>query len=510
MPSGTTLSRTSAASEYSDTDHSDSDDDMAYKARLEDPAVARSEVERNKRVDSTLVSSGYVKKLSAITERPPGELGDPDTATLKTMFAKGKRPVLRNGDPKPLFRKEAKFLHPSEKLNERTMLQPPTKQECKDLQTLNQRLSEGMAIEEAVKDLPTTFMVAQYRGMWYAPSKFSPEQRRQHRGLDELGQPIFSQAALQEGDRGIAGYYQLYNDPSKKSELGEYQQQLVQYGEQVRVALKALDDPSRPVTDEIKQAVTRPGGNWDPQTLQDVSVHFYSQDYAGFHQALDDAIQRRGNGNDPLPIDQLFENLPNSANPKVSTGDVPVHANKYSLGLKPYSGHEQDVLEPRYSAEGKPKHPYSGKVYTSIHPVTDYNQNGPTQLVPLQNEHRINISKMIIPERETQFDGMMVADRVAAQRKAKFPNFDRDYKEVNAQKYGMGREVFQAFSNAFESTTPGSDKRTYVESLLSSYLSRYADVRSVEQAQELAQQRGARLVYRTGPAEFGFEPPKIV
>jgi|UPI000646C415 hypothetical protein len=494
-------------SRASGTDHSDTEDERAYQQKLQKPGARKREAARNREVASLLTASGYVKKLDAMAQDSPG-----DDALRKTMFSKATRPTLpgKSTAPKPLYRKEAKFLHPSDKLNERTRLDPPTAEQQQDLDALNHLLANGHSLEQAVDQLPhgSRFAVAQYRGMWYAPSKFSAEQRQAHRELDERDRAIFSQSALEQGPLRTAGYYALYNDPARTQQLTAYQKSLATHGNEVRQALKALD--STPVTPQVRAAVSRAGGEWDPQTLQDVSVHFYSQDYAGFHQALEEALARRSAGAAPEPADALFEGLQNAANPKVSTGDVPIHASKYAFGQKPYAGHEQDVLEPGYDATGKPARPYSGKLYTSIHPITDYDAtNGPTQLVPMQADKRINISPMIIGERETQFDGMMEPGRVKAQHKAKFPNFAKDYKDVNAPKYGMQKDVFDAFAGAFKKTKEGSDERVYVEALLTSYLSRYADIRAVEEAQDLAQKDGARLVYRTGPKEFAFEPPKL-
>jgi hypothetical protein len=492
---------------YSDTDHSDTDDEFAYQVgRRCDEKYAADADARNSRMLDRLAAKAYRKKLKLIAEG-----ADPNETMFGKKYASGTNKLLRKNN---LFRKEAAFKIPSVgNVSERSRLAQPTEAEQKDLSELNARLANGGSLDSAMEGLPngSKFLVAQYRGLFYAPSKFDAERRRAHRAIDERGRPIFSQAALEQGPRKLEGYYALYNNArsATSEELYTYQNELVTYGEGIRAALHALKDKTE-VPDAMLRAAPRSKyGNLKPRNLHDLSSHYYSQDYAGFHASAQGALERRNAGQPAESLDPLFEGLPNAANPKVSTGDIPVHAHKYAWGLKPYSGHEHDVLEPLYDERGRPKHPYSGKSYTSLHKLEDYNaRKGATQLLQLQADKRINIGQVILPESETQFDGYLEGDRVVAQRKAKFPNFDTEYKAVYACKYGIDKSLFRSFKSALHATAPGSNERVYVESLLSHYLSTHADFVAVEDAQRLAESQGARLVYRSG-ASFTFNPPKI-
>jgi hypothetical protein len=126
-PSETTPIDAPVESDYSGTDGSDTDDDTNYKRSLVDTNVQATEKARNVRVANILVANGFMNKLKAIKANN----GTP--GGFKVMFDKGNRPVTKNGELKPLFRKEAKFLSPSEKLKERTQLGKPMKQELDDL-----------------------------------------------------------------------------------------------------------------------------------------------------------------------------------------------------------------------------------------------------------------------------------------------------------------------------------------------------------------------------------------
>jgi hypothetical protein len=480
------------AGTHSDTEGSDTEDEREY-----DPTA--SDQERNQSIEKRL-------KRNVLRSRLATMRSDDEEKRLGAMFPKGEAP------DRPLYRKESKFKHPADKAFDRTVVSPsPSHQEMADLAELNRRLGEGMPIHQAADKLPgsSSFMVAQYRGLHYSKPKFEPEQRRAHRGLDELGRPIYSQSALALGEGGAAKYYGLYNDPQQKDALSAHQDTLTAHATKIRAALQALRMEA--ATKDVQSSVTRSTARFAPQSLADVSTHLYSEDYEGYHKALGEAQARAKSGEAPEPLDAIFAGLPNASNPIVSTGDVPYHAQRYAYGLKPYQGHEAEVLEPGYDQQGRPRRPYSGKTYTSLHPLTDYDPlTGPRQLVPLQNEHRINISKMIIPERESQFEGMMEEDRVVAQHKAKFPSFAKDYKPVYAQKYGLDEATFGEFQKTFTHGTLGDRERVFTESLLSTHLAKHGEIRAVEEARRLALKNGARLVYRTGPAGFGFAPPAIV
>ncbi|MDD2619866.1 MAG: hypothetical protein PHC92_04255, partial [Syntrophomonadaceae bacterium] len=497
--------------EATDTEGSDTEDEKGYQASAARREVAEKLIAREK---GRLNVGSTAKRLEALDKAETPE------AKNKAMFQKATRPT-----KKRLYRKEAKFLESQVKVGELSRLpSDPTEKDKAALKGLNQSLAEGTPIGEAEQAIDTEFQVAQYRGLFYTKSGFpSKELRKQHRKLDERQRPVFSTAALDTGARGREGYYALYNDPGKKEELQGYQADLEAKGDSIVKEIHGLH--ANPAVPEAVKAV--PGGTkrLKPKSLADLNSHFYSQDYKGYMAAMQSYLDRQ-EGDKEEALDPIFGRLKSTivqhadkplikaSNPKVSTGATPVHASKYAFGLKPYKGSEGDVLDPKYDRSGKPRHPYGGKFYTSVHPLSDFDEHGPTPIVPLQNQHRVNLSQMIVPEHESQYDWMMKKDRVQMQYLAKYPNFSKPYKAVYAEKYGLTQELFENFKTDLLKAKPG-DERVFVESLLSKHLSQHLDLRAVDDAERLVKgteeerEKEAKLAYRTGEKSFGFEPPDI-
>lgn len=498
-----------------ETDGSDTEDDERYRADKDRQSGTAKRLAREKRLlkpQLTTSRLGDLRRLIEQQQPQSGRIGKAKKASKasrkgseedinKLLFSKGKRPGKER-----LYRKEAAFRRPDVPVAKRAELpEQPDAQQTRDLATLNALLSLNVPIALAQQAVRSRFVVAQYRGLFYGRNSFDQRSRARHRDLDETNQPVFSSAALAEGRFGAAGYYYL-SGAGRPADLAAYQRLVASEAERIRTVL--LQQRQQAADPRVRGAVGRNTANFQPQSLADIGTHLYSQDYDAYHQALAD-YQRRRQGEPSAPLDPLFAGLPNSSNPKVSTGDVPTHAARYAYGLKPYAGHEDQILDPDYDRKGKPRHPYSGKIYVSVHPLTDYDEQGPQQLVDLQRQHRINIAQVILPEHEAQFEALIPAGRIKAHFKAKFLNFNRPYKPVFAEKYGLSEALFADFKQALEQTDPGSDERLFVEALLSSYLAMHSEIRAIETATRIAREQGATLVYRTGPAAFGLAPAPL-
>ena len=425
------------------------------------------------------------------------------------MFSSRRRPRSER-----LHRKERNFRHPTElSIAKRNKLSNISEQEQIDLAIFNSLIAQGNSFEVAQSLVKTKFAVAQYRGLFYNNKHWNKLRRKRHRNLDELGRPVFSSSALAAGAHGLSGYYYLYSLSHRQDDLAQYSAEIEGFARQIRRAHQAISKKP-PLKKEIleEQKVPNTGSDlFQPQNMMDIATHTYSQDYDFYHQASARAEQNRHNLETPEgPLDPMFEGLLNADNPLVSTGDIPTHAFKYAFGLKFYGDQSDNVLEPAYDRFGKPRHPYSGKAYTMLHPIADYDpETGPRHLVSMQNQRRINLGQVVIPERETQFDGMIEKDRVAKSYKAKFPDFSKGYKEVYLMKYGLTEDLFNDFSDAIRATENNSDERTYVEALLSKYLSTFLEMRAVKDAEEIAKSNKKKLVYRQSERSFGFSLPNI-
>ncbi|MDC0715861.1 OTU domain-containing protein [Nannocystis bainbridge] len=191
----------------------------------------------------------------------------------------------------------------------------------------------------------------------------------------------------------------------------------------------------------------------------------YSADYAGWMQYL----ARTGERNEEVllqledefiqahlkakygfvPPDDwvLFDGLLNGYCPLVSTGDNPRHALKYAYGMKFYSGHYHERLKPGWSALGRAKRPYVGKVYASLHTLEDYLEDAPNH-VPSMNLHaRIIVGDSIADEREATFPAYIPGGRTVIEHVAKIPSFagatpEEGFSDAHLYKYGIDREEF--------------------------------------------------------------------
>lgn len=493
-----------------DTEGSDSDDEESYESSKRRRQATQKRTQRTNKLLKPHLFKDRLGKLVKAKDKNSVIFKGKRTKT-KEGAKTTKETKKRQRTPKQkekYYRKESKFAQPSIKVGDLSNLpHEPTKRQIQDLAQLNALLALGIPISVAEQFVDSKFVVAQYRGLFYSRSGFNHRTREQHGSINEEGRPIFSSSALEASSHGASGYYYLYNNPDRAEDFKRYQQQVEI--EAQKIIKQRLPLRKMPATKEAINAVPRATGNLKAKTMADLDTHFYSEKYHDYQATSQEALSR-GADKESKPLDPLFNGLPNSSNPKVSTGDVPHHAAKYAYGMKPYSGHEEDILEPNYDEKGKPQHPYSGKLYASIHPLSDYTEeSGPTQLVPLQNEQRINIGKVIIPERESQYEGMVESDRVKYQSKAKFPDFSKAYKSVFEEKYGLTKELFEAFKQAFKSVESNSPEKVFVEALLSNYLVMHSEIRAIEAAIEAANKQGAILVYRTGPRSFGFTPPQI-
>jgi len=482
-----------------DTDGSDADDEIDFEVNDFRQTRARKRV----KLESTLLKPHLVSQRLREVSGPNEEIRQ------KAMFGAGKRTqpssqvrAAKPGRAQAYYRKSASFNHPGVNVGERAKLPNElSDQQSRDLVTINALLALGLTPATAAQLVDSKFAVAQYRGLFYSRSRFTHDARADHRNLDEVDRPIFSAAALAEGQFGQAGYHYLQNRPERRTDLDIYQRELQLEGLRIQSKLASLRQ--QPITEEVRGNLPRATDRLQPITLADASTHLFSNDYDGYHELL----KNRASDN---PLAPLVRGLPNDSNPKVSTGDVPTHAARYAYGLKPYKGKEDDILEPQYGDQGRPRHPYSGKMYVLVHPLADYqDETGPSQVVPLQNEGRTNVRLDIVPERESQFEGMIQNDRVKGHMKAKFPDFYKPYERSISDRYGLTETLYADFKTALAKTESGTTERVFVESLLSNYLAQHSELRAIETAADAAEKQGARLVYRTGPRSFGTEPPAI-
>jgi len=350
----------------------------------------------------------------------------------------------------------------------------------RDLQALNTMIDRGFSLQEAQRQSASTFYLAQYRGLIHLTSKWNQSSRRQHRRSDEAGKAQFSAAVLK------AEALDLYKDYSNaQQQMEERQNSLLQKARALQEILLTLREP-HPCTYNKYSYINF------AYLLQNI----YTQDYDEFHRLLNE---------DPLLKSILF----NDANPFVSTGDVPYHALKYAYGIKPYKGHEGERLRPRWEKNGKAERPYSGVTYVSLHPLEDYEQDGPLHLISLNRNAEIKLESElnIIAERESCFPSYMPENRVFHKHVAKYPSFAGPYKQIYNYKYGMTKGFYEKLQALFAHARPHSNEMTALKKTLGEWLCSYHEVRLIDLARKKAERQGGVLIYRDINGRFSMVPP---
>lgn len=349
-----------------------------------------------------------------------------------------------------------------------------------DLNALNGYLRNGDSLEEAQRKTRTSFYLAQYRGVTHLTSKWNQSSRRAHRKDNEIGKPQYS-ASLYKAN-GI----EIYKDYAKSKNKLELRK------EEIDVQAKTLQEillnlrARKPCTFE----------RYNYLNIAYLLQNMYTQNYDGFHQFI---------ATNPLMKSLLL----NDVNPFVSTGDVPYHALKYAYGIKPYTGHEGERLRPRWKNNGKAERPYSGVTYVSVHPLTDYDDDGPLHLISLNRNAEIRLVNElnIIAERESCFPAFIGKDRIIHKHVAKYPSFLVRYKRIYHYKYGISADFYNKLCAKFINAAPHSAEMTEFKQVLGEWLCSYYEVKLIDIAREAAVQRGGVLVYRDINGYFALTPP---
>ncbi|WP_298624378.1 hypothetical protein [uncultured Legionella sp.] len=351
-----------------------------------------------------------------------------------------------------------------------------------DLKAINERLKSGLSVDdEFLASLNTQFLVAQYRGIHYVTSRWDAEARREHREMDEVGKPQYSSAVFNA--EGVEGYRDMIN---KTLTNPDFHTQLTQAAVVIENLLIAMQE-SDPCSFK----------GYAYQNLFLLLQKQYSSDYDGFPGWLDAELKKKNS--------ILAEYLVNRERPLFSTSDVPNHALKYAFGVKLYEGHKDERLRPRWRNNLRAERPYSGKVYLSLHPLTDYVQHKPSHLTSLFKKGLVSLGNVIVAERETSFLAYMPEDRVAYHFKAKYPSFHGPYKTLFHHKYGISKAMYSALQKAFEELAPHSQERKNVIKSLGDYLSAFNEVRLVDKAQNLAIAQNSVLIYRDENGYFSLD-----
>ncbi|QJE01794.1 hypothetical protein HH212_18625 [Massilia forsythiae] len=344
---------------------------------------------------------------------------------------------------------------------------------------------------KALKALKTRFFIAQYRGITYNTYRFTPIERRNSREKFETRLPTFSPSVFVEVGISAERYYDGQYDETVDARL-------LQYAEELRGVLleKRKSGPVETSGYRYENA---------GEALQDLYTNNYDRCFALIGEYLRQQATARSGEEAPGKAKgdgdewKLWDGLFNAANPMVSTGDMPRHALKYAYGMKAYGGHENEILNPNWDADGNTVWPYAGKVFAYLFTLEDYLKAAPLHVTSLNLNGRIKVALAIAEERETTFPAFIERDRVAAEHVAKYPSFpgsdagDGYDPKIHLQKYGLVREDFLQFHAGVRTDDV---QRSGAYRNIASWLVNYHEARLIELMRRMAKQRGGLLVYR--------------
>lgn len=357
----------------------------------------------------------------------------------------------------------------------------------RDLNYLNLLLSRKTDIEAALREADsadrtfTKFFVAEYRGITYLTTKWNQASRKAHRNdPNEIGRPQYSSSVLAASR---VGFFRTYAESAAR--LANNALEVNQQAALLREILLTLREP-KPYSYQ----------SYTYTNLAYLLQNIYTQDYDGFHKLIK-----------THPV--LTHLLLNDSNPFLSMGDTPYHGEKYAYGIKPYKGHEHFRLRPRWRADGRAERPHSGVVYASLHPLTDFTQDGPLHLISLNHaaEIKLNDELTIIAERETCFPAYLPEQRVFYKQKAKYPSFSGEYKGIFLAKYGLTSELYYKFKAKLEQARPHTEEMREFKKLLGEWLCSFHEVKMIDLARQAAEERGGVLIYRGTNGTFSLTPP---
>jgi len=126
--------------------------------------------------------------------------------------------------------------------------------------------------------------------------------------------------------------------------------------------------------------------------------------------------------------------------------------------------HEYLVIVEAYREDGKPKHPYLGKVCVLLVDVSELSKLSPYFVVYAHANGRVKISthfsNNILSEREVCFPGFVPGRCVLYEKVVRLPSFVGSYKAYYKEKYGITERSFKIIQGKLLKEPDKSDPET--------------------------------------------------
>ncbi|ACE06604.1 hypothetical protein Aasi_1290 [Candidatus Amoebophilus asiaticus 5a2] len=135
----------------------------------------------------------------------------------------------------------------------------------------------------------------------------------------------------------------------------------------------------------------------------------------------------------------IFKNFRFLENPLVSVAELPNHPLLYAFGLKI---DKIKALRPCFDLSGKPLHPYLGKIYTMLVPLSKTREDKVFRMVEAATKKEMPVDYRIKYEIEAAFPGWIRGEYVVYERIVRVPNFKHSWTQQHLLKYGLTKTVY--------------------------------------------------------------------
>ena len=233
-----------------------------------------------------------------------------------------------------------------------------------------------------------------------------------------------------------------------------------------------------------------------PEAKRHVFQELYSNNYDAFHKRLAKP-----------DVQHIFDQFASQKNPQVSTSEYCLHGARYAAGVK-YLGAGVEQLDPEYDGNGKPRHPYLGKLYVILVDETRLGELVPFFVVWAHANNLIKVSdhfrKNVLVEREVSFPGFIPGECVVLSVPVRVPSFTGDYKPWYQAKYGLSKRSYNCVKKEItigkyfkeEKRSPEVVRATAVQGLLEKHILPHLDEILMQHVKSECESHHITLLYK--------------
>lgn len=412
-----------------------------------------------------------------------------------------------------------------------------SRKDLKLLEKLNAAISRAKSAEDIEAILSdkayARFVVPQFRGIAYMTNRFGKDKRREHRRGSQLRKPVFADAVRPE-DMSREDFYTTKhgrsgpvweNTRALKRWLIEKRKPdpFVDSSRKVLGRSRIFPTPFHLLQSDYSQNYTKSSatiaeyyareqrGSKDGEPEKVMEEEVAAPVSTGRRRAKRPRKSNSGPKSAVNPArDRAYAGLPFRSHPFVSTADSPRHAVRYALGNKPIAAEKAFRLRPRWRSGGKPQHPYSGKVYVSLHPLRDYlAPDAPSHVWSGRKLGALSIDNDTSKEGESSFLGAIKRNRVALEQVIRWPSLTAE-KDDDAS-FGLSKDERQAYRRILEKHKPHSKPQQDLKSkTLGPKVEAYFTRRIEALTKAEAERQKKKLIYRGLDGNFQPTPPSYV